>query len=52
VCHLHGKGIAGMAASIDDVERWDWQDLQRTQLHIRCLLAFAAFLAAYEIAHN
>ncbi len=20
-----------MAASIDDVERWDWQDLQRTR---------------------
>lgn len=27
---LHGQGIASMAASVDDVERWDWQDLQRT----------------------
>ena len=30
VCDLHGQGISSMAASINDVERWDWQNLQCT----------------------
>lgn len=28
---LHGKSIAGMATSIDDVEGWHWQNLQHSK---------------------
>ncbi len=52
---LHGQGIASMAASVDDVERWDWQDLQRTHctsdaawLLLPVLLTSAALLAASD----